>query len=133
MKTFTLKLYDARQMQRLDDISIFVGEDASGSFGLKAHHTRFMTTLLVGLCRFRHHQDAWQYLALPGGVLYFSENELSISTRHFMIDKDFEHISSLLKQQIAEEQANLSATRQSLKNMEQSILNRLWNLRRYNE
>lgn len=133
MTTFTLKLYDVRQSQTIDDVAVFVGEDASGSFGLKAHHARFMTSLITGLSRFRRQDDDWQYLALSGGVLYFHNNELSISTRHFLVDSDFERISELLTQQIEQEEESLGSIRLSLQKMEQSMLVRLWNLRRRNE
>ncbi len=133
MTEFSLTLYDAAQTQTIDGVTVFVGEDASGSFGLKAHHARFMTTLNTGLCRFRRHTDDWEYLALPGGVLYFKDNTLSISTRHFLIDRDYERISTLLKREIEQEEDSLTATRLSLQKMEQEMLTKLWNLRRYNE
>ncbi len=51
----------------------FIGEDASGSFGLQAGHARFMTILEFGLARFRTAEADWQYLALPGALLYFAQ------------------------------------------------------------
>ena len=130
MNTFNLQLYDATQQQRIENVTSFVGEDSNGSFGLQAHHARFMTILVFGLFRFRLQTDDWQYLALPGGVLYFNNNELSISTQHFLIDSDFERISELLKQQLLSEEETLLATHSSLKKMEQSMLTRLWNMHR---
>ncbi len=131
MNTFTLQLYDATQQQRIENVTSFVGEDANGCFGLQAHHARFMTTLIFGLFRYRLQTDDWQYLALPGGVLYFNDNELSISTRHFLIDSDFECISDLLKHQLLSEEETLSATRSSLQKMERAMLVRLWNLQKH--
>jgi len=130
VNTFTLQLYDATQQQRIENVTSFVGEDANGCFGLQAHHARFMTTLIFGLFRYRLQTDDWQYLALPGGVLYFNDNELSISTRHFLIDSDFECISDLLKHQLLSEEETLSATRSSLRKMERAMLVRLWNLQK---
>ena len=133
MNTFSLQLYDATREQRIENVTSFVGEDANGSFGLQAHHARFMSILVFGLFRYRLQNDNWYYLALPGGVLYFNDNELSISTRHFLIDNDFERISDLLKQQLLAEEEILTATRSSLQKMEQSMLLRLWNLQKQNE
>ena len=133
MNTFSLQLYDATRQQRIENVTSFVGEDSNGSFGLQAHHARFMSTLVFGLFRYRLQNDDWHYLALPGGVLYFNDNELSISTRHFLIDNDFERISDLLKQQLLAEEEILTATRSSLQKMEQSMLLRLWNLQKQNE
>lgn len=132
MSTFSLQLYDATQQLCIENVTSFVGEDDSGSFGLQAHHARFMTTLVFGLFRYRLQNEDWQYLAMPGGVLYFNNNELSISTRHFLIDSDFERISDLLQQQLLAEEETLSATRSSLQKMEQSMLTRLWKLQRNN-
>src|SRR5690606_2795288 len=97
MNTLALQLYDATHEQRITGVTAFVGEDASGSFGIRPNHARFMTTLVFGLARFRL-GEGWQYLALPGAVLYFNDNELTLSTRHFLVDTDFDRISTLLEQ-----------------------------------
>jgi F-type H+-transporting ATPase subunit epsilon len=130
MNPFVLNLFDASHEQRIDGVTSFVGEDATGCFGIQAHHARFMTTLVFGLARFRLDTDDWQYLALPGAVAYFNNNELTISTRHFLIDSDLERISSLLEQQLIAEEENLHATKESLHNMEQAMLKRMLALNR---
>ncbi|MGZ5030085.1 MAG: F0F1 ATP synthase subunit epsilon [Methylobacter sp.] len=130
MNRFVLNLFDASHEQRIEGVTSFVGEDASGSFGIQAHHARFMTTLVFGLARFRLGTDDWQYLALPGAVVYFNNNELTISTRHFLIDTDIERISTLLEQQLIAEEDNLRATRESLHRMEQAMLKRMLALKR---
>ena len=89
-----------------------------------------MTTLVFGLARFRLNTGDWQYLALPGAVLYFNDNELTLSTRHFMIDTDLDRISALLEQQLIAEEENLRAAKLSLHKMEQAMLTRLWKLKR---
>ena len=130
MNAFTLQLNDATHEQRIAGVTSFVGEDASGSFGIRTNHARFMTTHVFGLARFRQAEEDWQFLALPGAVLYFNDNELTISTRHFLIDTDLDRISTLLEQQLIAEEENLRATKASLHKMEQAMLNRLWKLRR---
>ena len=130
MSQFVLNLFDATHEQRITGITSFVGEDASGSFGIQPSHARFMTTLVFGLARFRLGTEDWQYLALPGAVVYFNKNELTISTRHFLIDTDLERISTLLEQQLIAEEENLRATRESLHRMEQAMLKRMLTLKR---
>ena len=130
MNQFVLNLFDATHEQRITGVTSFVGEDASGSFGIQPNHARFMTTLVFGLARFRLETDQWQYLALPGAVVYFNQNELTISTRHFLIDSDLERISALLEQQLITEEENLSATRESLHRMEQAMFKRMLTLKR---
>jgi F-type H+-transporting ATPase subunit epsilon len=132
MSQFVLNLFDASHNLRIEGVTSFVGKDASGSFGIQPHHTRFMTTLVFGLARFRQQQDDWQYLALPGGVLYFNNNELTLSTRHFLMDTDFERISALLDDQLITEEESLRATRVSLNRMEQAVLTRMMSLQQKN-
>lgn len=129
MSEFTLNIFDANHEQRISGVSLFVGEDASGCFGIAANHARFMTTLVFGLARFRLASEEWHYLALPEAVLYFHANELTISTRHFLIDTDLEKISLLLEQQLLVEEHTLRTTRESLQRMEQAMLNRLLHLK----
>ncbi|MFZ2407048.1 MAG: F0F1 ATP synthase subunit epsilon, partial [Methylobacter sp.] len=93
-------------------------------------HARFMTTLVFGLARYRLAAEGWQYLALPGAVAYFNNNELTISTRHFLIDTDLERISTLLEQQLIAEEEALHTTRESLQRMEQAMLRRMLALKR---
>ena len=100
MNTFTLQLYDASQQQRVENVTSFVGEDANGCFGLQAHHARFMTTLIFGLFRYRLQTGDWQYLALPGGVLYFNDNEFKHALDHYKYaDRYPEHTMEIYRQQ----------------------------------
>jgi F-type H+-transporting ATPase subunit epsilon len=125
---FRLEIQDASQAKRFEGIHSFVGEDGSGSFGLRAGHARFMTTLTFGLASFREEDGPWQYLAIPGGVLYFVDQHLWIGTRRFLIDSDFERISDLLREQLLAEEEALRGTKLSLQRMEEELLHRLWQL-----
>lgn len=128
MNTFTLELHDSSQTHRLDDVCSFVGEDASGSFGIQARHARFMTSLSFGLARFRREQGGWQYIAMPGGVLEFDANRLWIGTRRFLLDDDYDRISRLLQEQLVTEEQALADTKRSLRRMEEQLLRQLWQL-----
>lgn len=129
MSTFTLTLCDATHSEQFTDVLSFIGEDASGRFGIQAQHARFMTALVFGLARFQSTQG-WQYLALPGGILYFKQNALTLSTRHYLLDDNLERITELLQQQLVEEEQELQATRDSLHKLEQAMLQRLWQMQR---
>ena len=131
MKTFTLLLQDATHAEKIEDVSSFVGEDISGSFGILADHTRMMTTLVMGLARYRIGKEPWQYLAQPGAVLYFQNNLLTISTRHYFRDQDYMRISSALQQKLLSEEEELQSVKHSLQHMEEEILKHMWELRRY--
>lgn len=133
MNTFVLHLQDATRYERIEGVSSFVGEDASGSFGILAQHGRFMTSLVFGLARFRVGKDAWQFLAVPGAVLYFVENELYLCTRRYLRDENYERISAALEAQLLAEEEQLHGIKESLRRMEEEMLRRLWEMRRMGE
>jgi len=126
VKSFTLRLQDATHAEEIAGVTSFVGEDASGSFGVLAGYARMMTSLIIGLARFRVGNEAWQYLALPGAVLYFHDNVLILSTRRYLLDDDYMRISQALQQQLLEEEEKLHTMKESLHHMEEEILKRLW-------
>lgn len=130
MKTFTLRLQDATRLQSFTDVTSFVGEDSSGSFGILPGHARLLTVLIVGLARFRTSEDHWKYLAMPGAVLSFHDDVLTLSTRRFLIDDDYTRISQALSQQLLSEEEKLHGVRTSLRHMEEEILRRLWEMGR---
>lgn len=128
MRDFTLVLRDASSIRRIEGVRSFVGEDASGSFGIMAGHARFMTCLSFGLARFRSESDSWQYLAMPGAVLYFVGNVLNLSTRRYFLDDDYERITAALQHQLLAEEENLRGMKESLQQLEQEILKRMWKI-----
>ena len=128
MKSFTLRLQDATQSEEIAGVTSFVGEDASGSFGILAGHARMMTSLIIGLARFRIGEEAWQYLALPGAVLYFHDNVLTLSTRHYLRDNDYMRVSQALQQQLLAEEEKLHTMKKSLHHMEEEVFKRLWEM-----
>jgi len=130
MKSFSLRLQDATHSEEMAGVTSFVGEDASGSFGILAGHARMMSLLIIGLARFRIGEGAWQYLALPGAVLYFHNNTLTLSTRHYLLDDDYMRISQALQQQLLAEEEKLHIMKESLHHMEEEVLKRLWEMGR---
>lgn len=126
MKSFTLQLQDATQSREINGVTSFVGEDASGSFGILPGHARMMTSLIVGLARFRVGQGEWTYLALPEAILYYRDNSLTLSTRKFLLDNDYMRISHALHEQLLAEEEKLHTIKESLHNMEKEVLKRLW-------
>ena len=89
-----------------------------------------MTSVIIGLARFRLGMDDWRYLAMPGGVLYFNDDVLTVSTRHYLLDDDYMRISQELQQQLLIEEEKLHTIKQSLHRMEEEVFKRLWELGR---
>ena len=133
MTSFRLHLHSATQYERIEEVVAFVGEDDSGSFGIMAGHERMMTTLRFGLARFRTGDGAGQYLALPGGLLYFVGNELFVNTRRYVRDADCGRITQALDEQLRGEEEALRRLKDSLHRLEEEMFKRLWNLGRGRE
>lgn len=124
-----LHLQDATHTERIEGVTSFWGRDASGSFAIWPGHVRMMTSLSFGLAQYRLAQ-AWEYLALPGGLLYFLDNQLFVSTRRYVRDRDLERIGEILESQLAREEQQLHQIKQSLRHMEEAMFKRLWQLGR---
>lgn len=133
MKTFTLRLQDATRAEEIAGVTSFVGEDASGSFGLLADHARFMTSLVIGLARFCVGNGAWQYLAMPGALLLFNDNVLTLNTNRYLIDADYRRISAALREQVLVEEQQVHSIKESLRRIEQEAYRHLWQLGRPGE
>jgi len=133
LRTFVLHLQDSRGYDRLEGVASFVGRDESGSFGLMAGHERFMTSLVFGLSRFRLQGEAWEYLAVPGALVYFADDQLFLSTRRYFRDPDYRKISGQLMDQLAAEERDLASIQESLHRLEGEMLKRLWELGRGRE
>lgn len=130
MSGFTLRIIDSHNQLIVEDVVSFVGEDRSGSFGIMPNHTRMITVLVFGLARFRRTDSGWEYVAVPGAVLYFDANILSLVCRHYLIDTDYKQIAGRLIDDLVAEEEQVREVKQSLKSMEEALLKRMWEMRR---
>ena len=133
MTTFVMELVSALQCERIEDVRSFVGRDESGAFGLLAGHEPLVSCLGFGLARFQRSSGPWEYLALPGAVLYLRRGELLLYTRRYFRGMDYGRISAHLREELAAEERDLAATRTSLQRLEREMLRRLWELGRGRE
>lgn len=130
MRTFTLHLQDASQHERIEGVESFVGRDESGSFGVMAGHARMMTALTFGLARYRVAGADWQYVALPGGLLYFRDNELTVSARRYLRGAEFERMAAALERQLLVEEEELRTLKESLRRIEEALFKHLLRMKR---
>lgn len=130
MNTFVLHLQSGTQYERIDDAVSFIAADETGSFGILAGHARMMTSLATGLARFRTADGAWQFLALPGAVLYFVDNELYVNTRRYLHDPDYKRVSMAWREELRADEEKLRAVTESMNRLEDEMLKRLWTLQR---
>lgn len=130
MNTFVVHLQSATQYERVEHAVSFVAADESGSFGILAGHARMLTALTFGLARLRTLDGVWNYLALPGALLYFVDNQLFLSTRRYLRDVEYERMSVALREQLRSEEESLREGKQALHRLEDELLRRLRELQR---
>ena len=133
MNHFTVILQGATLNEEIENVVSFVGEDASGSFGLMKGHSHFITTLVFGLARLRYTNGEWEYLALPGAVACFDNDRLTLCTRRYLRGNDYNRISQALRDELVQEEQALSEFKHSLEQMEQAMMLRLWRIGRGKE
>ncbi|HAT4425611.1 F0F1 ATP synthase subunit epsilon [Legionella pneumophila serogroup 1] len=130
MEHFTIHLKSATQYETRERVVSFVGEDRSGQFGILANHARMMTCLKFGLAWFRYENNETEYLALPGAVVYFIDNQLHIATRHYVRHKAYQAIQRVLEDELHWEENNLLQTQESVHRLDEEMVKRLWELKR---
>jgi F-type H+-transporting ATPase subunit epsilon len=130
MNTFVLHLQSSTQYERIEGVTSFAGRDASGAFGILAGHERIMSLLTFGLARFRVGEANWQYLAMPGGLVYFLDNQLFLNTRRYVRSGDYETVHATLRKQFLAEEQELHDVKQSLQRLEEEMFRRLVEMNR---
>lgn len=133
MREFSVLLHSSTSSERLGHVVSFVGEDSSGSFGILGGHARMITFLNFGLARLRYANGEVEYIALPGGLIYFLNDELRIATRQYFRSGDYDQMLNVLDTQLSIEEENLRGIRESLRRLDESILKRILTLRTLGE
>lgn len=128
MNTFVLNLHDSRGADRFDQVTQFIGADDNGSFGVLAGHARMVAVLRYGLARFVDGTGRWRYLALPGGVLDFSSNQLSLVTVRYFLGDERGTICQQLAEEMAKMDSDVHTSRATLAEIEHSLVRRLGEL-----
>ena len=124
-----MHLESATQYERVEDVVSFIGADDSGSFGIMAGHSRTMTLLRFGLARFRVAAGNWEYLALPGALAYFIDEQLHVTTRRYVRGTNYEQITATLRDELRSEEDSLEQLKRSLRRLEEEMFKRLWKIK----
>jgi len=124
-KTLQLALLDAGGGERFERVRQFVGADASGAFGILAGHAPLVAALRYGLARFEDDSGRWHYVALPGGILRFAGNTLTVATVRYFRGDDADVLVDRLAAELARDDSELSAARQTLAKIDRSLMRRL--------
>jgi F-type H+-transporting ATPase subunit epsilon len=130
VNTFSIRLMSLARLEQVDDVVSFVAKDGSGSFGVLANAFRRITALSYGVAMFRGLDGTVEYIAFPGGILYFAMNELKIATTKFVRSRSIDEISAALDQSIRVEEDHIREIKRSLHRLDEEIIKRLSSMSR---
>lgn len=128
MNTFILHLLDSQNSLQFENVKQFIGADSSGSFGVLPGHTKMVAILRYGLARFIDESGTWRYLSLPGGVITFNNNELTLVTVQCFLGEDKTSICQRLTDEMAAADSDIHRAMATLSEIENSLLRRLGDL-----
>jgi F-type H+-transporting ATPase subunit epsilon len=125
MNHFALHLHDSHGADRFDDVVQFIAADGSGSFGILAGHARMLAVLRYGLARFVDSAGRWHFLSLPGGVISFADNRLTLATVRYFLGDERASICRQLEDEMARLDSDVHTSRATLTEIEHALLRRL--------
>ncbi len=125
MKSFALTLLDTRGSERFDNVTQFIGADTNGSFGILSGHIHTVVLLRYGLARFTDDEGVLYYLTLPGGVLRFIDNQLTVTTVRYFLGKDRDEICQRLVDEMAQTDSEVYTVRKMLSEIERMLVRRM--------
>ncbi|MBI1395984.1 MAG: F0F1 ATP synthase subunit epsilon [Betaproteobacteria bacterium] len=130
MNTFRMRVQAGIAQTVVENVASFIGEDASGQFGILPGREPLVTVLEPGLARFRTPDAPWRYVAISAATLRFDGRDLDIATRRFLLGDDYRALSEALERQAAAEESHRTRLRSNLRQLERAMFERLWNLER---
>lgn len=126
---YEIVINGATQTYQQSGVTSFVGHDLTGSFGILASREPLLTCLRPGMARFCA-GDQWHYIAQPGAVLIFANNQLRLSTSQFVVsDEPGSLVPFITKEWLAAE-TDAGHTKRSVAQVEQALARKLWDLTR---
>ncbi|MDH5751112.1 MAG: F0F1 ATP synthase subunit epsilon [Deltaproteobacteria bacterium] len=128
MNSYTMHLRDVMKARDIVGVTCFVGETEDGAFGILPGHERAIIQLSYGLARYRQDGPDWQYLLLPGGVLYFQGEDMTIMSRHIFQSDDLGTALGEMENRLRAEEQSLENLKANLQHLEQEMMRKLWRL-----
>jgi F-type H+-transporting ATPase subunit epsilon len=134
-KTLKLTLLDGRAIERINQVTSLVAEDASGQFGVRPGHAAFVTMLEPGLFRWRTaSRPAWFFGACTGGLLSCAtlqgSTEVRIVSGRFLQGAAAEPLIAQLDGLLRDECGLRLSTRESTLRLEIAFVRRMQELSR---
>ncbi|HEX7649456.1 MAG TPA: hypothetical protein VF450_18805 [Noviherbaspirillum sp.] len=129
MNGFSLEFCGGSEIQRFEEVMQFIAGDDSGSFGILPHHEHTIAVMRYGMARFVEASGTWRYAAMPGGVVRFAGNAMTVVAARYFIGTDRAALADRLAAEMTREDSDLRSMRQTLAGIERTLIRRLNELR----
>ena len=106
-------------------------EGRNGSFCLLPRHIDFLAALVPGILFFENRDGQDVFLAVDGGVLVKCGDEVSVSTRTAVQDRDLESLRRTLDEEMIQQEERERKTRTVLARLETSFARRFMEMEKY--
>ena len=123
MKTATLIILTPSAMVERE-VESLTAVDGSGSFGVMARHTDFITVLKPCILAYRS-AGAEGFAAVDGGVMRVDGGTVTIATRESVEGKDYAGLRAVIEKRFAMREEKEAAFMDLLKNMEKLLVDRM--------
>ena len=82
-----------------EEVTKIVAEAENGSFGILPRHIDFVTILVPGILFFESKEEEEEFIAIDEGVLVKQGDEVFVSTRNAIQEKDLSQLQKTVEQE----------------------------------
>ncbi len=127
--TFSVHIVTPSDIKKVDNVSLFRGEDRSGSFGILPRHIEFLTILEPSIA-IALVDGTEEYFAFNGGILSFKKETLTITTKEFVQSSRIGDLRGIIERFYKEQQEKESIFHLNMKNLQKAFFKKMIELER---
>jgi F-type H+-transporting ATPase subunit epsilon len=127
---FRLRLITPTQVVLDEEVVSVVAEDASGSFGVLAHHERLVAALVPTIIRCQTRAGQVKYVAVDRGLLRKEGPELRIAARQAVVGDDYRRLEELIVERLTRLEESEARARSAFSRISLSVMLRLFGYER---
>lgn len=127
--TFNARIITPQIVEEIENITFFRAEDESGTFGLLAHHTHFLTVLKpsvsIAVINGKEH-----YYAFHGGILTFKDNLLTITAKEFVQSDQIKELKTIIKKSFEQMEQKDHQFYENVENLQKAFFKKIIEMER---
>ena len=127
--TFSMHIVTPSDIKIVPNVSLFRGEDRSGSFGILSRHIEFLTILEPSIA-IALVDGTEEYFAFNGGILSFKKETLTITTKEFVQSSRIGDLRGIIERFYKEQQEKESIFHLNMKNLQKAFFKKMIELER---